>query len=162
MTQTAFRLRAARSGDEQAIFALICQLGAYEKLSDAVTGSAEALAGHLFGPQPLVEVTLAEVEEQPVGFALYFRNYSTFLTRPGLHLEDLYVQPEYRGQGIGRALIVHLAKLAVERGYGRLEWSVLVWNEPAIGFYQHLGATLLEDWRICRVAGDALVHLADR
>ena len=160
MNDLSFRLRPACPGDETALFALVKELAEYEKLTDAVTGSAAALAEHLFGAAPCIEAVIAEVEAEAVGFALFFRNYSTFLTKPGLYLEDLYVQPGYRGRGIGRALIVHLARLAVERGYGRLEWSVLDWNAPAIGFYTHLGADVLPNWRLCRVSGASLTRLA--
>lgn len=155
-------LRSACLGDEQTIFALICELAEYEKLTDAVTGSAERLAVYLFGPEACAEAVIAEVDGVGVGFALFFRNFSTFLTTPGLYLEDLYVQPAFRGHGIGKALILHLAQLAVSRGYGRLEWSVLTWNTPAIGFYEYLGAEILEGWRMCRVSGDKLKDLAEK
>jgi GNAT superfamily N-acetyltransferase len=156
------RLRPAQSGDEGRIFSLICELAEYEKLTDAVMGSAERLAVYLFGPEACVEAVIAEVEGVGVGFALFFRNFSTFLTTPGLYLEDLYVQPAFRGHGIGKALIVHLAQLAVARGYGRMEWSVLTWNTPAIGFYEYLGAEVLDGWRTCRVSGDKLTDLAEK
>jgi len=139
---------------------LIQALAEYEKLSHAVTGNAEALKEHLFGSRPYVEAILAEYAGQAVGFALFFTNYSTFLTQPGIYLEDLFVLPEYRRQGIGKAMLTYLANLAVERGCGRLEWSVLDWNEPAIAFYQHMGASILEDWRICRVTNESLTQLA--
>jgi GNAT superfamily N-acetyltransferase len=155
-------LRPAQPGDEGTIFSLICELAEYEKLTDAVTGSAERLAVYLFGSEACVEAVIAEVEGVAVGFALFFRNFSTFLTTPGLYLEDLYVQPAFRGHGIGKALIVHLAQLAVSRGYGRMEWSVLTWNTPAIGFYEYLGAEILEDWRSCRVSGNKLKDLAEK
>jgi GNAT superfamily N-acetyltransferase len=153
-------IRAAQVADVPIIFELIQALAAYEKLSDAVTGNVTNLEEHLFGDRPCVEAILAEVEGQPVGFALFFTNYSTFLTKPGLYLEDLFVLPTYRGQGIGKALLSHLAGLVLERGGGRLEWSVLDWNEPAIGFYQRMGATILPDWRTCRVTGTAIAQLA--
>ncbi len=155
-------LRPACPGDEGTIFGLICELAEYEKLTDAVTGNAERLAVHLFGPDACVEAVIAEVEGVAVGFALFFRNFSTFLSTPGIYLEDLYVQPAFRSQGIGKALIVHLAQLTVARGYGRLEWSVLTWNTPAIGFYEYLGAEILEGWRGCRVSGDQLINLAGK
>jgi GNAT superfamily N-acetyltransferase len=159
------QLRAATPGDVPTIFSLIQSLAAYEQLSDQVTGTPEQLQGHLFGERPYAEVVLAEVNgpelgTEVVGFALFFTTYSTFLTRPGLYLEDLFVQPQWRDRGIGRALLQHLGKLAIDRGYGRLEWSVLDWNAPAIGFYQKMGADVLPDWRICRVTGDALTALA--
>lgn len=153
-------LRPATPADVATIFKLIQGLADYEKLSDAVVGSPEALESHLFGSRSYVEVILADCDEKTVGFALFFHNYSTFLTKPGIYLEDLFVLPEYRHQGIGKTLIQYLAKLAIERNCGRLEWSVLDWNEPAITFYQRIGADVLPDWRICRVAGESLQSLA--
>jgi GNAT superfamily N-acetyltransferase len=155
-------LRPARPGDVEQILAFIRELAAYEQLEHQVVATASELSGHLFGERPAAEVVIAELEGVPVGFALFFRNFSTFLGRPGLFLEDLYVRPEARSKGIGKALLVHLARLAVERGAGRLDWNVLDWNEPAIGFYQRLGATVLPDWRTCRLTGDALRALANR
>lgn len=156
----SFSLRSPTPADTPNIFQLIQGLAEYEKLAHAVTGSADLLHEHLFGDRPKAEVILAEVEGTTVGFALFFYTYSTFLTKPGLYLEDLFVQPEYRGLGIGKALLSKLAQRAVEQDCGRLEWSVLDWNEPAIGFYQRMGADVLPDWRICRVTGDRLVTLA--
>lgn len=147
-------LRLATSADAPVIFQLIQALADYEKLSHQVTGSTEALAQHL--NQKTVESILAESNGEAIGFALFFTNYSTFLTKPGLYLEDLFVLPDHRRRGIGKALILHLAKLAHERGCGRLEWSVLDWNEPAIAFYQKIGATILPDWRICRITEEGL------
>jgi GNAT superfamily N-acetyltransferase len=155
-------IRPAQPDDAPTLFALIKALADYEKLADQVTGNAAALKAHLFGDRPCIEAVLAVYEDKPVGFALFFTNYSTFLTKPGIYLEDLFVLPEYRGQGTGKALLSHLAQLVVERNYGRLEWSVLDWNEPAIAFYQHMGATVLPDWRICRVTGEAIEQLARR
>ncbi|MBV8887798.1 MAG: GNAT family N-acetyltransferase [Chroococcidiopsidaceae cyanobacterium CP_BM_RX_35] len=152
-------IRPAQPSDAPVLFELIQALAEYEELSHAVTGNADALSKHLFGDRPCVEAILAESAEQTVGFALFFTNYSTFLTQPGIYLEDLFVLPEYRRQGIGKALLTHLAQLAVERGCGRLEWSVLDWNQPAISFYRRLGAAILEDWRICRVTGETLIQL---
>jgi GNAT superfamily N-acetyltransferase len=120
----------------------------------------ELLRAHLFGPRPMAEVVLAERDGTPVGFALFFSNFSTFLGRPGLYLEDLYVHEHERGHGVGRKLLEHLARLAIDRGWGRMEWAVLDWNEPAIGFYQGLGARLMDGWSIVRVTGDALTALA--
>ena len=154
-------LRPAKPNDVQTLFRLIQALAEYEKLSHAVTGNPDALADHLFGPKPCIEAIVVE-HTQPVGFALFFTNYSTFLTQPGIYLEDLFVLPDYRRQGIGQAILSYLAKLAIERGCGRLEWSVLDWNEPAITFYRRMGASVLEDWRICRVSSDALTQLASR
>jgi GNAT superfamily N-acetyltransferase len=154
-------IRPATVEDVKTIFQLIQALAEYEKLSDQVTGSVEQLHDHLFGDRPCIEALLADHQGTAIGFALFFTNYSTFLTKPGLYLEDLFVKPEYRGQGVGKLLLSHLARLALQRNYGRLEWSVLDWNEPAIGFYQRIGATVLPDWRICRVTGDAIAKLGD-
>ncbi|MGA7955104.1 MAG: GNAT family N-acetyltransferase [Gloeobacterales cyanobacterium] len=159
MTPTPFIVRPATSRDVRDIFRLIQALAEYEKLSHAVTGNVESLEEHLFGPQPCLEALLAELDSQAVGFALFFQNYSTFLTKPGIYLEDLFVLPEYRGQGIGKSLITSVAKLAVARNCGRFEWSVLDWNESAIAFYEKIGASVLPDWRICRLTGDALARL---
>jgi GNAT superfamily N-acetyltransferase len=153
-------LRFAAPADVPAIFDLIQALAEYEKLSHAVTGSSQALKEHLFGSPKYAEVILAELTGQTVGFALFLHNYSTFLTKPGIYLEDLFVLPAYRRQGIGKALLNKLAQIAVERDCGRLEWSVLDWNEPAIAFYRRMGADVLPDWRICRVTGEALTQLA--
>jgi GNAT superfamily N-acetyltransferase len=152
-------LRFAEPADCDVLFKLIKALAEYEKLSHAVTGDAVALKEHLFGSPRYVEAILAEYAGQAVGFALFFHNYSTFLTKPGIYLEDLFVLPEYRQQGIGRELITKIAQIAVERGCGRLEWSVLDWNEPAIAFYRRIGATILDDWRICRVTDEGLMKL---
>lgn len=157
---SAFTLRAATPDDVPAIAQLIRALADYEKLSHEVTGSEADLARHLFGDRPYVECILALVDETPVGFALFFHNYSTFLMKPGIYLEDLFVLPAYRGQGIGQRLLRHLAQLAIERDCGRLEWNVLDWNSPAIAFYQRMGAELKPEWELCRVTGDALTSLA--
>ncbi|MEM8640774.1 MAG: GNAT family N-acetyltransferase [Cyanobacteria bacterium P01_G01_bin.54] len=153
-------LRPATPADVPMIFSLIQALAEYEKLAHQVTGTAEQLHQHLFGETRYVEVILAEWEGTVVGFALFFSNYSTFLTRPGIYLEDLFVLPDYRRRGIGKALLKHLGQLAIARQAGRLEWSVLDWNESAIAFYERTGATVLPDWRICRVTGEALTRLA--
>ena len=153
-------IRPASPGDVLQILGFIRELAAYEKLEHQVVATEALIAEHLFGPQPAAEVVIAELDTVPVGFALFFRNFSTFLGRPGIFLEDLYVQPQARGRGVGRALLVHLAGLAVARGAGRLDWNVLDWNEPAIAFYRKLGATVLPDWRTCRLTGDALAALA--
>lgn len=160
MAKAMVSIRAAEQGDVSALFALILELAQYEHLEDAVTGSADALKEHLFGDPPYVEALVAEIDQQIVGYALFFTSYSTFLTQPGLYLEDLYVQKHHRGQGVGKALLKQVAKLVAERNYGRLEWSVLDWNESAIAFYETLGATVLPDWRTCRVTGAALTTLA--
>jgi len=160
MATAMVSIRAALSSDVSQIFALILELAHFEHLEDAVTGSAEALGEHLFGDHRYVEALVAEIDHQVVGYALFFTSYSTFLTQPGLYLEDLYVQERHRGRGVGKAMLKHVAKLVAERDYGRLEWSVLDWNESAIAFYETLGATVLPDWRICRVTGSALTTLA--
>ena len=152
-------LRLAQPEDCGVLFELIKGLAEYEKLTDAVTGSAAQLKEHLFGDKKYAEAILAEIGGQPVGFALFFHNYSTFLTQPGIYLEDLFVLKEYRQKGIGKALLTKLASIAVERNCGRLEWSVLDWNEPAKEFYRHMGADILEDWQTCRVMGDELRKL---
>lgn len=154
----AYTLRPAQPGDEVAIIGLIRELAVFEKLEHLMQATPEALAGHLFGPKPVAEARVVQVQGAVVAFALFFTNYSTFLGKPGLWLEDLYVQPAHRAAGIGKALISHVAQLAVQRGCGRFEWSVLDWNENAIGFYEGLGATVMPDWRICRLTGDALLR----
>ena len=155
-----FRIVPAERNHVPAIHAMICELAQYEKLEHLVSGTVENLEAELCGERPVIEAAIALVGETPVSFALYFHNYSTFLARKGLYLEDLYVKPAYRRQGIGRALLVYLARIAVARGCGRFEWSVLDWNEPAITFYQGLGASILPEWRIVRVTGTALDTLA--
>jgi GNAT superfamily N-acetyltransferase len=154
-------LRFAEPADCSVLFELIQQLAEYEKLSHAVTGNIMALKEHLFGSPRYVEAILAEYAGEAVGFALFFHNYSTFLTKPGIYLEDLFVIPKYRRQGIGKALLSKLAQIAVERNCGRLEWSVLDWNESAQEFYRRMGASILDDWRICRVTEEALTQLAN-
>jgi GNAT superfamily N-acetyltransferase len=160
MSTNAFTLRPAERPDLAAIVGLIRELAVFERLEHLVVCTPESIEPHLFGPRPAAEVVVAEVAgasgAEVVGFALFFTNFSTFLGRPGLYLEDLYVKPAQRGQGIGKALLEHLGGLAVARGCGRFEWSVLDWNEQAIGFYRRMGAQLLPDWRICRVTGEAL------
>lgn len=145
------RIRAARAGDEVVLFDLIRALSVYERLEHAVTGSAEQLGRDLFAPSAKIEALIAELGGRAVGFALFFPSYSTFLTRHGVYLEDLFVLEPYRQQGIGRALLTEVKRLAEARGAGRLEWSVLDWNQSAIDFYRDFGAELLPDWRICRV-----------
>ncbi len=157
---TEWAIRAATPADVPVIFELIQALAAYENLSPAVTGQPEWLRDHLFGDRPCIEALLAVWSEEVVGFALFFPNYSTFLTQPGLYLEDLFVKPEYRGRGLGRALLQRLAQVAVARGAGRLEWNVLDWNAPAIAFYEKVGANVLPDWRTCRLTGANLQALA--
>jgi GNAT superfamily N-acetyltransferase len=160
-----FSIRPARPGDERSIFALIRALAEYERLTHAVSGDAQQLATDLFGARPAAEALVVEdVSATPpalVGFALFFQSYSTFLTRPGLYLEDIFILPTHRRCGLGKALLARVAQLARERGSGRLEWSVLNWNTSAIGFYESLGAKLLPDWRVCRVSGAELAALAN-
>ena len=160
----AFTLRAAELRDVVPIVGLIRELAEFEQLTHLLQVTPEKLRPHLFGEKPVVEAlvaerpaeAVAEGESRVVAFALFFTNFSTFLAQPGLYLEDLYVRPAHRGAGIGQALLARLGRLAVERGCGRFEWSVLDWNENAIRFYEKMGASLLPDWRICRVAGEAL------
>jgi GNAT superfamily N-acetyltransferase len=152
-------IRPATRADLPLIAQFIRDLAEYEKLVHEVRFDEAKLAGHLFGSRPMAEVVIGEVGGEPQGFALFFHNFSTFEGRPGLYLEDLFVRPAARGSGLGRALLAHLAALAVERGCARLEWSVLDWNAPAIGFYEKLGARAMSDWTIMRVDGQALAHL---
>ena len=152
-------IRPARPEDVPTVVGLIGALAEYERLSDDCHADAAALAEHLFGAHAYAEVLIAEKAQTPAGFALFFHNYSTFLTKPGIYLEDLFVKSEFRGQGIGRDLLAELARIAVARGCGRLEWSVLKWNEPAIGFYKRLGAEPMEEWLVFRLTGNALVEL---
>lgn len=153
-------LRPARPDDAATVADLVRELARYEKLEHEVEGTAEDFARHLFGPKPTAEVILAEVGGEPVGFALFFTNFSTFRARPGIYLEDLFVRPEHRGRGIGKALIAAVASVAVARGAGRLEWAVLDWNAPAIAFYETLGARPMTEWIVNRVTGPALDRLA--
>ncbi|MEM5311843.1 GNAT family N-acetyltransferase [Paraburkholderia sp. JHI869] len=153
-------IRAATAADVGAMHALMYELAEFEKLTHLFTGTAEGLADALFGARPAAEALVAEDAGRIVGYALYFHNYSTFLSRRGLYLEDLYVQPSQRGTGLGTAMLRALAAIAVERGCARFEWTVLDWNTPAIGFYEKLGATVLPDWRVVRMTGDALERLA--
>ncbi|GMV75880.1 MAG: N-acetyltransferase GCN5 [Rubrivivax sp.] len=158
----AFRLRAAELRDVQPIVGMIRELAEFEQLTHLLQVTPEKLRPHLFGEKPVAEALVAELEAGEGGkpevaaFALFFTNFSTFLAQPGLYLEDLYVRPAQRRRGIAQALLQRLATLAVERGYGRFEWSVLDWNANAIAFYERMGATVMPDWRICRVTGDAL------
>jgi GNAT superfamily N-acetyltransferase len=156
------QLRSAQLADVPHILALIRELAEYEKLAHEAVADEATLAAQLFGDTPAAEVVIAEVDGQPAGFALFFHNFSTFLGKRGLYLEDLYVKPEYRGLGLGRRLMAHLAGLAIERDCGRFEWSVLDWNAPAIAFYRELGAQPMDEWTVQRVSGDALHALAAR
>lgn len=157
MNQT---LRPARREDVPLILQLIRELAEYEKLSHEFVATEEALEAHLFGERPAAEVLIGELDGQAVGFALFFQSFSTFLARPGIYLEDIFVKPAFRGWGLGKALLVELAHLAVQRGCGRLEWSVLDWNKPAIGFYQSLGARPQDEWTVYRLTGPGLHAVA--
>ncbi|MBK8527165.1 MAG: GNAT family N-acetyltransferase [Rubrivivax sp.] len=160
----SFKLRAAELRDVQPIVGLIRELAEFEQLTHLLQVTPEKLRPHLFGERPVAEAMVAEIDDgaskgEVAAFALFFTNFSTFLAQPGLYLEDLFVRPTHRKLGIGQALLRRLAELAVERGCGRFEWSVLDWNANAIGFYERMGATVMPDWRICRVTGDALRDL---
>ncbi|HKB57684.1 MAG TPA: GNAT family N-acetyltransferase [Lacunisphaera sp.] len=154
------QIRSASATDVPLILTFIRNLAIYEKLLHEVVATEETLHHTLFSNPPAAHVIIAEVEGRPAGFALYFFNYSTFLARPGLYLEDLFVKPEFRGHGTGKTLLLHLAKIANARGCGRLEWAVLDWNESAKGFYRSLGAVQLDDWRVFRLTGPALAQYA--
>ena len=138
---------------------LIRELAEYEKLAHAVTGTEALLHHYLFGPRAVAEAMVGSIDNVPLGFALYFHNFSTFVCRPGIYLEDIYVRPEARGKGLGKAMLKAVARVAVERGCGRMEWAALNWNEAAIGFYRRLGATTLSDWTGFRVSGEELRQL---
>jgi GNAT superfamily N-acetyltransferase len=155
-----FAIRAATPGDAGTILGFIRELAEYERLAHEVVATEETLTRTLFGERPVAEVLIGELAGRPVGFALFFHNYSTFLGLPGIYLEDLYVQPAYRGRGFGVALFTRVARVAKERGCGRYEWAVLDWNEPAIGFYKKLGAVPMDDWTVYRLAGAALENVA--
>lgn len=155
-----FAIRPAQPQDVAAILAMIRELAAFEKLSNLVVVDEAMLRDALFGEHPACECIVGDEDAVPVSFALFFHNFSTFLGRKGLYLEDLYVLQNHRRQGYAKAMLTRLARLALERGCGRFEWSVLDWNENAIRFYEGLGADVLPDWRICRVTGDALLQLA--
>ena len=154
-------IRPATSADLDTIIELVHALAEYEREPEAVVLDREEFAQHLFGPHPFAEVLMAETNEgQSAGFALFFHNFSTWTGKPGIWLEDLFVRVEHRGQGFGRTLLAELARLAVQRGCGRLEWSVLDWNEPSIGFYRALGARPMDEWTTFRLTGEALTDLA--
>ena len=153
-------LRIAEPADVSLILSFIRALGEYERLSAEVIATEQSLHQTLFGERRYAEVVIADCHGQPAGFALFFHNYSTFLAKPGIYLEDLFVDPAFRKHGVGKALLQHLARLAVERGCGRLEWSALNWNRLAIDFYLQLGAVALSEWSSYRLSGDALLRLA--
>jgi GNAT superfamily N-acetyltransferase len=152
-------IRRATPEDVPLILTFIRDLAAYEKLSDEVAATEASLRSTLFAEKPAAECVLGFAPDgAAAGFAIFFTNYSTFLAKPGLYLEDLFVRPAYRGRGFGKAILTHLATLAAERNYGRMEWSVLDWNQPAIDFYEALGARRMREWQICRLSGDALAR----
>ncbi len=159
-TAAQFTIRPANIADIPLILQLIRDLATYERAPNDVTATEEQLGQVLFGDKPSAEVVLGFEGEWPVGFAVFFHNFSTWLGRPGLYLEDLFVQPEKRGRGYGRALLAHLAGIARERGCGRMEWAVLDWNDPAIQFYRKLGATPMEEWTVFRLTSDGISKLA--
>lgn len=154
------KIRAATREDVPTILQLIRDLAEYERAPNEVTATEEQLVDVLFGKRPSAEVALGFENDVPVGFAVFFHNFSTWLGRPGLYLEDLFVKPEERGKGYGRALLVHLAKIARDRGCGRMEWAVLDWNEPAIQFYRALGAAPMEEWTVFRLTREGISNLA--
>lgn len=157
---SAVTVRAATAADVPLVLALIRELAVYERLEHQVVATQADLTTALFGARPHAEVVFACLDGREVGFALFFHNFSTFLGKPGIYLEDLFVRPESRGRGIGKRLLAWLAALALERGCARLDWAVLDWNEPSIGFYKGLGAVALDDWMIMRLTGEALERLA--
>jgi diamine N-acetyltransferase len=153
-------IRAARPSDAALILALVRELAAYEKLSDEVVATEDAIAEALFSPPPRLFCDVAEWSGEPAGFSVWYLNYSTFLGRPGLYVEDIFVRPAFRNKGIGRVLMMRLAQRCVDEGYARFEWAVLQWNAPSIAFYKSLGAQVMDDWRICRMSGAALQQFA--
>jgi GNAT superfamily N-acetyltransferase len=160
MSDPVFRIDEATERDVPIVLALIRALAEYERMSSEVVATEADLREALFGPKPAAEVVIAYVGDEPVGFALFFQSFSTFLGKPGLYLEDVFIKPAWRHRGFGRRLVAHLASIAVGRGYGRMEWSVLDWNEPAIRFYRSLGARAMDDWTVNRLTGDSLAALA--
>ena len=156
------KIRSAHRSDVPLVLAFIRELAAYERLAEEVVATEDTLAATLFGPHPAAEVLIAELDGTAAGFALFFPNYSTFLGKGGIYLEDLFVRPGARGHGVGRALLSRLAAIATERGYGRLEWAVLDWNESAIGFYEKLGAAAQSDWTTYRLTGASLASLGEK
>ncbi|HEY6390149.1 MAG TPA: GNAT family N-acetyltransferase [Bryobacteraceae bacterium] len=157
----SIRIASATGRDLSLILSFIKKLAEYEELSHQVVATEDLLRDALFGPRPVAEVIIAYWRDEPVGFALFFHNFSTFLGRRGIYLEDLFVDPPHRGKGIGKALLIHLAKIAKDRNCGRFEWAVLDWNTPSIDFYKGLGAAPLDDWTLFRLTGEALDRLAD-
>ena len=161
-TQHAIRIERATPRDVPVVLQMIRALAEYERMLDDVVATEEGIREALFGPRPDAEVLLAYAGDEPAGFALFFHNFSTFVGRRGLYLEDLFVKPELRGRGIGKRLLAELARIAVERNCGRFEWTVLDWNAPSIAFYRSLGARKMEEWQIFRLDGDALTRLAEQ
>ena len=157
---SAVSIEPARPHDVPLILEMVRELAEYERLSDKVVATEDALHEHLFGPRPPAEAVVVRDGDEPIGFALFYTTFSTFLAQPGIWLEDLYVRPDHRGRGTGRAILSHLARIAVERGYGRLEWAALDWNEPALGFYANLGAEQIGEWITHRLEGAAIERLA--
>ncbi len=155
-----FEIRSTTEADAPLILTLIKELAEYERLSDEVVATEESLIESLFGERPSAEVVIGELDGAPIGYALYFHNYSTFVGRAGMYLEDIYVRPEYRGRGFGKALLVYVARQARARGCRRLEWAVLDWNTPSIEFYKGLGAVAMDEWTVFRMTGEALERLA--
>lgn len=160
MNPETLSIRPATRADVALVLSFVKDLAEYEKLSHLVVATEDAIAEELFGPKSHTEVLLGHSGTEPVAFAVYFHNFSTFLGKKGLYLEDLYVRPAYRRRGFGRAMLLRIARIAAERNCGRLEWSVLDWNEPAIFFYETLGATIMHEWKLVRVTGSALEKLA--
>lgn len=159
-TVTPFRLEQAREKDTAVILHLIKELAVYEKLAHEVVSTEDQLREALFGPLPAAEVVVAYAGDEPAGFAMFFQTFSTFVGRRGMYLEDLFVVPKWRGRGLGRRLLAHLARIAVDRGYGRMEWSVLDWNELALRMYRAVGARAMDEWTVHRLSGDSLRALA--
>jgi GNAT superfamily N-acetyltransferase len=153
-------IRPAGPADVPLLLTFVHELATYEKLAHEVVATERDMYAALFGEKPVVETVIGSLDGEPVGYALFFPTFSTFLGKPGLYLEDLYVRPAARGFGVGRQLLEHLARLTVERGWGRLEWSVLDWNEPSIGFYKKMGARPMDEWTVFRLAGEKLISLA--
>jgi GNAT superfamily N-acetyltransferase len=160
MPAESLKIRPATGADVQLLVEFICALAEYEKLLDEVVATEESVSESLFGEKPVADALIGEWEGEPVAFAVYFENFSTFMGRSGLYLEDLFVKPEYRQRGIGKGMLKHLAKIAVERGCPRFEWVALDWNESAIEFYEGLGAKQMSDWRFFRMSGEPLKQLA--
>jgi GNAT superfamily N-acetyltransferase len=160
VTDGSLAIRPARSGEASLVFQFVRELAEYEKLEHEVQATEAMIDAALFGEQPRVFCDIAEWDGEPVGFAVWFLNFSTFSGRPGIYLEDIFVRPAFRGRGVGKALMVHLARKCVENGWARLQWSVLDWNTPSIEFYKSLGGVLLDEWTVVRVSGDALTRLA--